>query len=704
MKIVYKNFSGGEISGSLAARYDLEKFSSSCRHLENFIPELHGPLSRRMGSYFLEDLGAPAVLLPFEFSSDPAQNYVLVVQAGKIRVAQKNGFVLKNGVPVQVAAPYTVEQLYDISMAQSGDVVYLAHSAHALLRIERHGHTDWRVSPVNMMPDIAQPAWVTVGFSSSGDYPLHYKIAAVNSKGEISVATTGMQPNAKHPSDWVQGDYATITWAAVPGAESYNVYRQQAGVYGLIGVSTVTSFRDDKYAADSLDTPSEPQNPFVEGNNPSVVCFHQQRLVLGAPALEPQKWYCSRTGSYEDFARSRPLKDDDALEFTIASGRIDRIQWVASFGDLLIGTAGSEYKAIGADQGAITPSSLNVREQSYWGSVKLKPLIIGNSVLHVQRQGSRVRDLFYSLERDGYAGNDLSVLASHLFDNYLIRQWDYQQAQGSTVWAVRDDGIMLVLTYLKEHNIWGWSRITTEGKYLSVACTAGYLQDDLYTVVEREVNGGRKWFLERFMPRWNAGEDSLKDRVLEAAKAPVNGHEAEHGRIRYAFYVDCGLSYENPDYPISHVGGLDHLEGCRVAVLADGSPEPEQTVKDGKVVLSRPARVIHVGLPYTSIMCPQTPEADNPNSGGTLGRVRSYGQCSLNVLGSVTGQYGPAPGELYDIPSRPDFYDMPVPPDTGFVTFTPNCNFRPEGLIWFAQDKPLPFTIAAMVLDVDMHG
>jgi hypothetical protein len=348
----------------------------------------------------------------------------------------------------------------------------------------------------------------------------------------------------------------------VAGAVEYNVYRQSAGVYGLVGVADTTSFRDDNYAPDAGDTPSERQNPFVQGNNPGTVCFHQQRLILGSPALEPQKWYSSRTGNYEEFSKSKPLKDDDMLEFSIASGRIDRIQWVASFGDLLIGTSGSEYKAIGADQGVVTPSSINVREQSYWGSIKIRPLIIGNSVLHVQRQGSRVRDLFYSLERDGYAGSDLSVMASHLFDDYMIRQWEYQQSPGSTVWAVRSDGVMLALVYMKEHDIWGWTRVTTEGSYLSVACTAGYKQDDLYVVVEREVQGEKRWYLEMFQSRWNYLHDGIQD----------------------AFYVDAGLSYAGE--PTNVVSGLDHLEGRTVSVLADPSPPPRTALPE-QLVLGR---------------------------------------------------------------------------------------------------------------------
>ena len=681
MQFAYKNFTGGEINPNLSTRYDLAKFDNSLRHLENFLPELHGPLSRRMGTYFLEDLGAAAVLLPFEFSADPSQNYVIVLQEGQLRLAQRNGFVLAETGPLSLEAPYLQSQLYDISFAQSGDIVYLAHPAHRLRKLCRYSHTDWRLEEVSFIPAIAKPGGVKVVFSSTGTYPLRYKVAAVNAKGEVSQAELCRTPKGKHPSDWVQGDYATVSWNAVAGASTYNIYREEAGSFGLIGVSETLTFRDDKYTADTSDTPSEPQDPFTDGNYPSVVCFHQQRLVLGAPALQPQTWFASRTGNYEDFSKSRPIKDDDSLEFTIASGRIDRIQWAASFGDLIVGTAGSEYKAIGADQGTITPTSLNMREQSYWGSVKLKPLIIGNSILHVQRQGSRVRDLFYSLERDGYAGNDLSIMAAHLFNNYLLKQWEYQQSPGSRVFAVRSDGLMLCLTYLKEHDIWGWSRISTAGKFISVASTAGHMEDDLYTVVEREVNGQTKWYLERFMPRWDASLHRIED----------------------AFYVDCGLSYENADFPIAQVGGLEHLEGFEVAILADGSPEPNQIVEGGQITLQRAANIIHIGLPYSSLFCPQTPDAD-AKSGSTLSRVRNYGRCTMSLLGSVCGKYGPSKDKLYDLPLLPDRYDSPVQPFSGFLEFMPNCAFSAEGEIWFGQSMPLPFTVAALMLDVDFQG
>ena len=639
-----------------------------------------------MGTRFLEDLGAFSILLPFVFSSDPEQNYVLVLQEGKIRIATQYGFVRgANDAPIEIPSPYLANELYDISFAQSGDIVYMVHYNHPPMKLMRYTTTLWEFEEVDFFPAIQPPTNLTLAFSGAGGgFTLRYKVASVDADGVVSVAIAGSLANAKPPSDWVVGDYATLTWTAAENAESYNIYREEAGVFGLIGVAVdgATKFRDDKYIADTTDTPSVPQNPFTNDNNPSFVCFHQQRLVYGGPRLEPQKWYASRTGSFDDFSRSRPVKDDDSLEYMLASGRIDVIQWMADFGDLLIGTAGGEFKATGPDGGTITPSSLNVRQQSYWGSVRLRPLILGNTVLHVQRLGIHVRDLFYSLEKDGYSGNDLSVLATHLFDWHAMRQWTYQQSPGSIVWCIRGDGMMLALAYMKEHDIWGWTRITTEGKWRSVCSVCGHYEDELYAVAEREVNGETRWYLEKFENTFNDAVHDIKD----------------------AFFVDSGLTYNDPANPVDAVHGLEHLEGCKVSILADGSPCDHVTVENGAVSVPYEAGIIHVGLPYASYLCPQTPESDNERQGSTLGRVRNYGTCKILLRSSVGGEHGPSREELYKLPHVPEYYNEPVKLFTGWLDFHPSASYGPEGKVWIAQKDPLPFTVEALVLDVDIKG
>ena len=580
-----------------------------------------------------------------------------------------------------MATPYAAEDLLSLCHAQVGDVVYLAHQKYPLHKIVRRdapgGNYTWSLEQVKLNTSLPAPAAPTLAFTGSGgSYTLGYKVAAVDANGRQSLASpAGECKGARHPSDWVVGNSTTISWPAVQGAAEYNVYREEAGYFGFIGVASGTSFSDQNYKADTTDTPREDWNPFADGNNPGVVAFHQQRMVLAATPGTPQAFYMSRTGDFESFRKSRPLQDDDPVEYLIASGSIDSVTWVASFGDLLVGTSGSEYKASGGDGSAITPQKVSITAQSYWGSAGLAPIIIGNSVLHVQRHGSRVRDLFYSLEKDGYSGNDLSILAPHLFEGHTIKQWAYQQTPGSTIWCVRDDGLLLGFTYMKEHDIWGWSRHVTDGEVISAATVADQDGDALALVVRRTIAGRTRYFLERLAPVW-----------------------ADSQPIAEACFVDCGLGIRT-DTPTSTVEGLDHLEGCALSVLADGSPVEGCVVRGGRIELPYAASVVQAGLPYASVLSPLPVEGDF-NSGTTLAQGRAYGSCSLRLYRSVGGQYGPSRNELYDLPFMPEHWGEAVQPFSGDITCAPSGGWDNQTSIWLVQQRPLPFRILALTLDI----
>ncbi len=702
MRVALQNFTGGEIAPTLSARYDLARYRNCVGCLENMLPGLHGDVARRPGTRFLAELDGPSVLVPFSFSVDAGQNFLLVFGDHSLRIADADGPV--PGLET-LATPYAAGELHALSHAQVGDVVYLAHPRHPLHKVVRRdapagdGAADagqappavaqdtgaaplhafaWSLEEVRLNATLPPPAAVQASFSGSGgSFTLRYKVAAVDEKGRQSLPSDAAGASgSRHPSDWVQGNSATVTWQAVEGAAEYNVYREEAGYYGFIGVAQGTSFSDQNYEADTADTPREDWDPFAGGNHPAVVAFHQQRMVLAATPRSPQAFYMSRSGDFENFRKSRPLQDDDPVEYQIASGAIDAITWVASFGDLLLGTSGSEYKASGGDGAAITATSVSITAQSYWGSAGLAPIIIGNSILHVQRHGSRVRDLFYSLEKDGYAGNDLSILAPHLFEGHFLRQWTYQQSPGSTIWAVRDDGLLLALTYMKEHDIWGWSRQITDGRVWSVACIPGAGADALFLVAERETDGRKRWFLERLADVWPDG-------------APV----AE------AFLVDCGRTLRR-ETASATVDGLEHLEGRELAVLADGSPVEGCVVCGGSISLPYPAHVVQAGLPYVSALSPLPLESDT-QGGTTLGRMRSHGRCAMRLHRSVGGKYGPERETLHDLPFVPEAWGAAVEPFSGDLEFFPGGAQESRATFWIVQDRPLPFRLVALMVDTD---
>ena len=93
------------------------------------------------------------------------------------------------------------------------------------------------------------------------------------------------------------------------------------------------------------------------------------------------------------------------------------------------------------------------------------PIVIGNTIIHLQSKGGIIRDLAFALESDSYTGNDLTVLANHLFEGKTVKEWAYAQAPHSIVWAVLSDGTLAALTYMREHEVWGWSRHDTDGTY-----------------------------------------------------------------------------------------------------------------------------------------------------------------------------------------------------------------------------------------------
>lgn len=692
-RVAFRNFTGGEVTPTLSARYDLQKFGSFLQCCENFIPNLHGDIERRPGMRFIADLGGKSVLIPFQFNTEPENNYVLIFREGSITVASADG--LLSGVSIE--SPYALDDVYALSTAQAGDIVYLAHKNYALRKLTRSGTApdyEWALEEVVLNQSIAAPAAPTVTFvRDNGDdsaplnYTLRYVVTAVDGDGVESVASAVGSTTGKYPTDWVVGNHVDLTWAAVEGAEEYNVYRESAGYYGFIGVSRSTSFQDQNFEPDTATTPKEDWNPFADGNNPATVAFHQQRLVLGGTKDDPASFFMSRTGDYENFRKSRPLQDDDPVEYMLASGSIDEIRWMASFGDLLIGTSGAEYKATSSGA-AITSSDVQISVQSYWGSSGLAPLIIGQSVMHCQRSGSHVRDLYYSWESDGYAGNDLSLLAPQLVESHHITQWAFQQSPGSNIWAVRDDGVLLCLTYMKEQNVYGWSRHVTQGKALSVAVISGSQEDVVMLVVEREVGGVKKYFLERLAGRFRDA-DGIVD----------------------AFYVDCGLT-SRQETASDTVGGLGHLEGADVVALADGSPVEGLTVTDGAVTLPYAAKVVTVGLNYVSALSPLPLETDT-QQGATLGKRRAYGKCVLRLYRSVGGKYAATePGDLfdvegwkdrtaYDLPFLPEKYGEACQPFSGNIEISLPSGQDADTSLWLMQDRPMPFRVVAIMADVD---
>lgn len=409
-----------------------------------------------------------------------------------------------------------------------------------------------------------------------------------------------------------------------------------------------------------------------EKGYPSATGFYEDRLVFAGSKGFPQTFWTSKTGDYYNFGTSIPSADDDGITATLNGGQMNGIKAIIAFGEMLLLTAGGEFKVSGGGK-AITGSNVLSQPQEYRGVSDVNPVTIGSRIIYVQHQGNIIRDLAYSYDVDKYTGDDLNLLASHLFEGHKIISMTYQQIPNSIVWCVRDDGLLLGLTYIKEQDIYAWHQHTTAGgKFVSVCNIGGSTEDKLYAVIER----GGQYYVE----------------IMESRDKSAN--------VEDQFFVDSGITYEGE--PTDEISGLEHLEGYTVAILADGNVLPQQTVENGKVLLGNKYKKVHVGLPiYAEI---KTLPIDFTAQDGTyLSRKKRIATVTLLLKDSRGGLFGMKENELDEFKWRSnEAYGEPISLQTGkFKVTIKSATYDETQQIIIKQPDPLPMTVLSLIPEIE---
>ena len=294
-----------------------------------------------------------------------------------------------------------------------------------------------------------------------------------------------------------------ISWSApsTPGEYIYNVYRMNAnGQYGLIAVSSSTNFTDIG-AAPNISESIPDYTAIGNGNigNPSTIGAFQQRLILANTPINKDWVYASNTGEYETFTVTNPAAvNSDTVQFELAGSEYNPVTQIVDNAFMLLFTDTGEFSCFGAGNayapGPLTPEAIGLTQQGYFGANQaLSPITVGKNVLYVQALQSKVRELIFTYMFQGYVGEDDTVNSEHLFDGYTLTDWAYQQEPNSIVWAVRNDGVLLSMTYLPELKMKGWTRHDTAGQFESIVTIPEGTEHAIYVEVNR--NGTR--YIER---------------------------------------------------------------------------------------------------------------------------------------------------------------------------------------------------------------
>jgi hypothetical protein len=595
----------------------------------------------------------------------------------------------------QQTSPYDQADIFTLGYAQRADTMYLTHLGYAVRKLTRTAHSAWTFTSVTFGPVQASPTSPTVSATTTTDVTslttYSYKITAIDEDtGEESLPTTA----ASATNDLtISGTKNTVSWTTAAGAERYIVYKNEAGVFGFIGGTEGSNFIDNNIVPDLGNTPPGSRNPFSAASSfPSVCEFHEGRLWFAQTYNNPAAVWSSVSNIYDNLNVSSPAKADDAVSFRLTPG-VNAVVGLASLKQLAVLTRDAEYTVKGGGVTEfITPSSIVPVRHSARGSAALRPIVVGDIVLFAQRQGAVIRAFGYSFEKDGFRSNDLTLLAPHFFEGHSIVDWCYQQDPHSIVWCVRDDGVLLCLTFLEDQNVFAWTDCYIGGTFGSGASATGFgvvescasiegpTEDEVYLLVKRTINGATKRYIELIVPRWRP--------TFNSSDVVTNLSEAR--------FLDSHIVYD--DTATDTITGLWHLEGQTVNAIADGSALEDLTVSDGRVTLPFDAAEVCVGLPYDTDIVP-LPVWQGTDRGAAQGRRKKITSVVLKLRATIGIQYGnPTDTTLLATLVNDDVenWDGTTPVSGDTIPLKPDGGWDFDGVTIIRQSAPYPFELLGL--------
>ncbi len=670
----------------------------------------------------------------------------------------------------EITTLYAAANLAMLKFTQSADVMTICHPSYQPADLTRTGDTAWTITPVAFGSTAVAPGAPTVVVSpaTGGTANYSYKVTSVNAAGQESVASPVGGQTAQINITTTAGSVA-ISWPAAAGAVSYNVYKAlvadgtpiPAGtLYGYMTTVTGTSAVDTNIVADFSFAPPNNTNPFAPSNNPIAVTYDQQRKVYMGSASFPETFWMSKPGQFNNFDISDPIQPSDSIVGTLVSRQVNNIKYGISMpGGLIMLTGNGAWQVSGGANGAVlTPATISATPQAYNGCADVEPLTINYDILYVQQKGTTVRDLSYSFYTNIYTGADLSVFSNHLFTGYSIKEWTYAEEPFKIIWAVRSDGALLSLTYLKEQEISGWAKHETQGRFQSIASIQEGQENAVYAVVQRMVGGAEVAFIERMHTRlmpygaedaffvdsglsltsvypaatltpaaatglgvqfvtdvalWSSGDVGKVIRAgggIAKIKTFVNANtvladitrpitDVDDFRVPVVVWPQLSGTWTLAA-PVTLISGLDHLEGETVTILGDGNVFPAQVVLNGGVTLSQPCSKVTVGLAYTAQLQTLYLDTGEPTIQGKRKNITA-------MTARVDQTRGLSMGQTFD--DLTGYKDrnlntigQPIELFTGDQRMIIGGGWTTEAQVCIEQSWPLPATVLGVVPEIQV--
>lgn len=483
------------------------------------------------------------------------------------------------------------------------------------------------------------------------------------------------------------GAQPNMMWTkpALGKVKEYYVYRALGldGTFGFLRATTKTEYTDgednDRLDADLESPPPTWQPTFRYGRWPRAVGYHRQRVVYAGSNDEPTRAWLTSLDDNDAFVKHTPLLATDMVSFRIEGDGATEIVAISDIGELLLFTDAGVWTARGDQDGVLRPDTINLQPVTYDGAARGSVATMYDTIVYVERQNSIPREIRFDVGQGGYNGfasRDLTVFAPGLFDGYSIVEWAFVRAPNSLLFALRSDGALLCLTYLRDQDIWAWSRHDTGGDAVQSIWAMpedGY--DALWMIVARTVNSTVVRYIERVQERVGTLSVSADD----------------------WWYLDSALRFTSQTTTVS---GLDHLEGRVVTALADGE-EYTRTVTSGAITLPEASDDVLVGLPITARIETMDPDIIG-STDAVLGKRKRAKGATVFVQATSGLMAGAEGGTLLDPPVDPEQAADLLLTEKLRWRFLPE--WTDEGRFVLQTTAPRPASVRAFITHLEIGG
>lgn len=395
----------------------------------------------------------------------------------------------------------------------------------------------------------------------------------------VAVASDTINPGSDNAITWCRigfqaGDYtsgqADVVLTA-PGGGGVGVVRVTGFTSStVVNIEVVERLHYDKATADWQEGKYSDVNGW-----PASVALFEGRLWFGGE----DQIAGSVSDSYTNFDLEEE-GDSGPIIRSIATGPVNRVQWILGLARLILGTSGAESVARSSSfDEPMTPTNFSIKDASTYGSADIQGVKVDRSGVFVHRSGKRAYRLQYSIEAQDYISQEVSrydpsILLAGVKIIAVQRQPD------TRIWFVLNDGTAAVLVDEGSEDVLAWCTVETDGDIEDVCVTPNLTSDDVHFIVKRNINGSDVRYRERLAYDTEA-QGGSSNRMADCFKVVTLAASAT-------------------------VTGLSHLEGETVVVWQGSAPlltaagEPATfTVASSQITLPAPyTGDVVVGLAY----------------------------------------------------------------------------------------------------------